>query len=119
MKIDSLTIYLWQLADSLRSTFQGFTSAAAIPAVILFVASLMGYDLIEKDFLSSMRKWGRRLIIISAALGILQAMIPSSNTIAMMVVIPKIAESKVIQQDLPEMYDIAIKALKEQISPKK
>lgn len=36
----------------------------------------------------------------------------------MMVVIPKLAESKVVQQDLPEVYDLALKALKEQLTHK-
>lgn len=45
-------------------------------------------------------------------------LMPSSKTIAMMVIIPKLAESKALQQDIPELYDLALKSLKEQITPK-
>jgi hypothetical protein len=48
----------------------------------------------------------------------LHCIIPSSKTIAMMVVIQKIAESRVIQQYLPELYESAISALKESLKPK-
>jgi len=33
-----------------------------------------------------------------------------------MVVIPEIAHSKVVQQDLPDIYDAAVKTLKEQLA---
>ena len=46
-------------------------------------------------------------------------LIPTSNTIAMMVVIPEIAKSKVIQTDLPDLYNAAVSALKAAIAPEK
>jgi len=52
-----------------------------------------------------------------AALALLAtALLPSSRTIAAMYVLPRIAESRVIQTDLPELYDMAIGALKDQLS---
>ena len=64
-------------------------------------------------------KWAKRLPFGAMVLWVLFALTPSSKTIAMMVVIPKIVDSKVVQQDLPEIYDLALKALKEQLTPKK
>jgi hypothetical protein len=34
----------------------------------------------------------------------------------MMVVIPEIAKSKMMQQDLPDIYNAAVKALKDQLT---
>lgn len=42
----------------------------------------------------------------------LAAFIPSKNAVAMMYVIPAIAKSKVVQEDIPEIYNAAIEALK-------
>ena len=46
---------------------------------------------------------------------ILSVFTPSSKTLAMMVVIPEIAHSKVVQQDLPDIYNAAVEALKSQL----
>ena len=49
--------------------------------------------------------------IVALSLSV-NALVPSSKTVAMMVVIPAIAQSKVVQKDLPDIYDIAVTALK-------
>ena len=54
-----------------------------------------------------------------AATLIVHMMLPSSKTVAMMVVVPAISQSKAIQQDLPDIYNMAIDALKAQLTPKK
>lgn len=43
---------------------------------------------------------------------------PSSKTIAMMYVIPKLADSEVIKKDVPEMYEMAKEALREYVGKK-
>lgn len=41
--------------------------------------------------------------------------IPSSKSIAMIYIVPKVLESKVIAEDLPELYTLAKEAMKEYI----
>ena len=50
---------------------------------------------------------------------LLRLAMPDSKTVAMMVVIPQIVESKVIQQDVPELYNAAVEALKEKLTIEK
>ncbi len=46
----------------------------------------------------------------------LAVFLPSSNTFAAMVVIPRITESEAIQKDLPELYKAAVEKLKEELA---
>ena len=48
---------------------------------------------------------------IVALLGVI--FIPTSKEMAMIYVVPHIAESQVIKQDVPELYDLGINALKD------
>jgi hypothetical protein len=42
---------------------------------------------------------------------------PSSKTFALMVVLPRLADSQFIQKDAPDIYKLAIDALKKQLQP--
>lgn len=116
MNITPLTIYLWQITDKIITS--SFVFAVILGLAVLF--SVIFYCVSKSDgddgaaelliFKASIMPF-----ILSLAMTVL---LPSSKTIAMMVVIPKIAESKVIQQDLPDIYNAAIKSLKEQLAEK-
>jgi hypothetical protein len=45
------------------------------------------------------------------------AFIPSTKTVAAAVIAPAIVNSKIVQQDIPELYNIGIERLKEAIKP--
>lgn len=114
MTLTPLTIYLWQLADQIS----GAASILALFAgAILAIVFTIGYG-IQSDFpaaapeLKAMRVISGILFPLSIAVA---AFTPSSDTVAMMVVIPQITESSVVQKDIPELYNIAIEALKKQI----
>lgn len=73
---------------------------------------------LEKTTLDACRKIGIRAVTTCVITATLAPLLPSSKTIALMYVLPEIANSKVMQQDVPELYDMAIKALKDQLSSK-
>lgn len=73
------------------------------------------YDKDKGVLAAKARNWLALIFTISSLIGLLT---PSSQTVAMMVVIPKIADSKVIQEDIPSLYEAALEALKEQIKKK-
>lgn len=122
MEITPLTIYLWQLADNVKAAGALACALITIGAIIHLVWGGMTLDSCpneeQTERARSALKIGRRLIIALAALLSLSCLLPSSNTIAMMVVIPKIADSKVIQQDVPDLYNTAVEALKDQLKKK-
>lgn len=129
MNITPLTIYLWQLADSLRSGFVGMGVAATIPTIVFCLWAAIS----DKKFSEDDKEYDERVarqrkdalpwILKLASLSIVfwSAVIfsPTSKTVAMMVIIPEIANSKVIQSDVPELYNAAVEALKQQLNGEK
>lgn len=120
MNIDATTIYLWQLADGLRLPlcFSGIISGLLLALCALFTPiSLVDEwkDDDEKKVL--LRKAVKICLSVFSISWAAFVFTPSSKTIAMMVVIPKIADSKVIQQDLPDLYNTALEALKGALKP--
>lgn len=103
MNISPLDIYLWQSADKLIV----FSVVIAVMAAALFVATLEMPDIWTAIFA------GVALVFTATAV-----LIPSSKTIAMMFVIPQIANSEIIQKDAPELFKSAIEAAKEALKPK-
>lgn len=140
MNINPLTIYLWQLADKILPILITFSVVFGVAGFILIIfhgiasadvekykarkaaeKNSDGYwddNLAEAEVIVSWSTKWRLCVSASVISLLLSGMIPSSNTIAMMAIIPKIAESKAIQQDLPDLYDAAVKALKDQLQKK-
>jgi len=120
MNITPLTIYLWQLADKLISCaelFSFFLGFAVVIAVIGFIAVL------ADDCDDQLKTFSARILIVvsiffSLAISLV-TFVPSSKTVAMMVIIPEIANSKVLQQDAPDIYNAAVEALKGALVPEK
>lgn len=110
-------IYLWQQADTVICIL-------AVPSwITVIVASVIwfvfgAHSPICEDFKLT-AKSALKAIKIALPVALLAALIPSSKTIAMMVAIPAIANSEPIQKDLPELYQLAKEAIKEQLLPKK
>lgn len=136
MNISPLTIYLWQLADKLDTPMSVLSSISGVSALIMFIILMVqshcvGYykakntahgnyadDLGGAEaVVALLRPWMRRTLGIFFVSFSLVTFVPSSNTIAMMIIVPKIADSKVIQHDLPDVYNAAISALKAAITP--
>lgn len=115
MNISPFAIYLWQLVDELRYSFDFAALAMVIVGGIALLIAIMEEQ--EKDHFVMI--WAKRIFQIGIGFCIFGTFIPSSKTIAMMVVIPEITHSKAVEKDLPELYDLAMKALKEQLAPKK
>lgn len=137
MNISPLTIYLWQLADRITVPFAAVSVLLAIISVVLFMVhvsnSADAAKYAAKNEKSSNGSWFEKLreaeayrdssikFLKKTLCGFLLSLVvttfaPSSHTIAMMVIIPEIAHSKVVQQDLPDIYNAAVKALKDQLA---
>lgn len=140
MNITPLTIYFWQLADRISPCFLTFSILFGIASIILMIihacwcADLSDYKAKKKNNSERENYWDddiakhetlvkwtakwKLFLPVSIVLGFLSALSPCSNTIAMMVVIPEIAKSKMMQQDLPDIYNAAVQALKDQLQKK-
>ena len=112
-------IYLWTRLDSICVVL---SLGAIFLGIALIVCGLLwSFNKIDDYGDDDSKKLGRGfkrclvwfLIFLFPAL-----LVPSSKEFAMMYVLPKIADSKVIQKDLPELYDMAIGELKDMIKQK-
>ena len=113
---------LWQQADSLNALFELISIPFWAAGFTGTFATTVGIHL-QSDETSIKRARKLRIWAVGAlAVGVLSSLvavaIPSSKTIAMMVAIPAIANSEPIQKDIPELYQLAKDALKEQITGK-
>jgi basic membrane lipoprotein Med (substrate-binding protein (PBP1-ABC) superfamily) len=109
MTISPWTIYLFGIADSIRSSLQ---FAVFIGVVVSFIYSF--FTACDGEFKGRTLS---KIAIPTFLVGVCAALMPSSKTIAMMVVIPAIVNSEPIQKDLPDLYRLGVDALKEQIKP--
>lgn len=117
MTITPATLYWITRLDGINimcsmSAFIGFF-VIGITTAIYFTASVDTYS----DEAPAITKVCKRIIKIFitpwiiALLGLL--FVPSSKEMAMIYVVPNITESQVVKQDIPEIYDLGVKALKD------
>ncbi len=116
MNISPFFIYSWQLADKLIQASTIICMLALIAAILAFTVGSAVIDMHPESerAIKSLRKNSLRSGLAALLVWVFT---PSSNTVAMMVVIPEISKSQVIQKDLPELYSIAIEALKSGLKP--
>jgi hypothetical protein len=66
----------------------------------------------EKD-IKVIKKYTKTSGILGLFFTILTVLTPTSKEMAMIYVVPHLAESQVVKQDIPEVYDLGVKALKD------
>lgn len=66
----------------------------------------------EKD-IKVIKKYTKISGILVLFFTILTVLTPTSKEMAMIYVVPHLAESQVVKQDIPEVYDLGVKALKD------
>jgi uncharacterized membrane protein YkvI len=110
----TLIIYIWGLLDSLRTVLIG---AAVLPVAIVVFLALCSMGEVFDDLENWNKKWVKRGIWTTALSTIFACLLPSSNTFAAMVIVPRIIESEMIQKDMPEVYKAAKDRLLESLKP--
>ena len=120
MTITPFQIYLWQQLDQIIDVINGSLIIGIIVTIIgAFLWFMFDHDISESTH-ASIKKYVFRLHIpLLIFLTISKCLLPSSKTCAMIIAVPAIIDSKPIQKDLPEIYDMAVNALKEQFKTDK
>ena len=73
-------------------------------------------DVYEHKTMGGVLKW----LIPVWLIGIIGTLfVPTSKQMAMIYVVPQITESQVVKQDIPELYDLGINALKDWLKKNK
>ena len=115
MTITPTMMYWFTRLDGLHTFFcvgTFFTTIAFIFILGFFIASKFDDSCEEpiKKLMSSLFKiitpvW---LLFLSGVL-----FVPTTKEMAMIYVVPQLTESQVVKQDIPELYDLGVNALKE------
>lgn len=110
MTLTPFTVYLIMQADNVCGLFVGLTILSGSAGLILGIARA------AEDYIAKTRVYVTvATIFVIGLLGI--AAMPSTKTLAAMFVVPALANSDFIKKDAPELYDLAIGKLKEQLKP--
>ena len=112
--MNTLLLYVWLKLD-LLCTLSILSVAGSF--ILMFFLSLMitfeDMDNSHSHFIFLLRRYS--VITFFIALPFL-IFLPTSKQFAIMYVVPKVAESEIIQKDIPEIYDMAVLGLKKKLS---
>lgn len=124
MNISYGLIYWITRLDKLNNVFEFVLLLGGMALLMLTIAYVISstskdYDDESKTVNTFSRKWLKILFFpwIFSLLGI--TFIPTSKEMAMIYVVPNIAESQVVKQDIPEIYDLGVNALKDWLKKNK
>jgi len=124
MTISPFTVYLVMQADEVCTAFFLASIISPVGAAALFAMYHMDSykrtsplykderDQVE-SYLSTLLRWAKRLSVLSAVSLPLAVLLPSTKTLAAMIIVPAIVNSDAIQKDVPEIYELAKDRLKE------
>ena len=121
MTISPFYVYLWGQVESIASFMNGLGWIIFILALFIgFVTMLSSTDIAKQEggekMLSVLLSVTLGLVVVSGGVWGVEALIPNKKTMAAMFIVPAIVNSKPIQQDLPEIYNLAMQKLKEELS---
>ena len=108
--ITPLNIYLIMQADKISSALFTISTIAIVAVILAFV-----WHDVNRDCYGNQGKINpitKSMITGIIATFLLATAIPSTKTLCMMYALPAIVNSKVVQNDFPELYDIALQATK-------
>lgn len=91
----------------------------AIIAVFSIIAFTIGFIMLiasldcNDEYCEAGKKITKATGIIATLALTIGLFVPTSKEMAMIYVVPHLAESQVVKQDIPEVYDLGVKALKD------
>lgn len=119
MTLSPFIIYLWGITDAIGHVFEFLAVGSVILMTVFGIITIAAHaDKCEE--IAKLFRWPLFCSVIAALIFVpIQSLIPSSKTVALMVVVPAILNSEPIQKDLPEIYRMAKDALKQILTPTK
>jgi len=112
------TIYLWTRLDTIVDVLEILWVCALIVVIGAWFITGMQCITEGEDEYKLGKRATKKFFWWIVLLGALIVVVPTSKEFAMIYVIPKVANSQVIQKDVPELYQMAVDALKEKLVEK-
>lgn len=118
MTITPSMMYWFTRLDGINGFFEATMILTCLAGLVFFVITIYLFleeGLPEKDdegliLVKRAWRWWFTVLAISTLGAIF---IPTSKQMAMIYVVPSITESQVVKQDIPELYDLGVDALKD------
>ena len=108
--------------DDFCTLFKVFVFLTGIFSVVVAISSAVKaanvYDDDDRKFVETTKKYFFRSAILTIILALIIALLPSTKQMAMIKVLPKIANSEIVGEmsaDAKEIYRMGIKAIKESL----
>ena len=104
-------MYWFTRLDSINCAFGVLLTISAVWFIVTLIAFGINepYDDDRKPYMRSF-KWSAWIFITAS---ITSVFVPTTKEMAMIYVVPQITESQVVKQDIPELYDLGVNALKD------
>lgn len=114
MTITPAIMYWFTRLDEITNLFQ-IVTIVGVPVLVFLSVFYWGTgdntgDMYEHKTVGGIIKWLVPIWLFSL-IGLL--FVPTSKQMAMIYVVPQITESQVVKQDIPELYDLGVNALKD------
>ena len=114
--MNAWTIYWILQLDSINSAF--FVCPFLTLGAIAFIAFVSDGEAVFDESEKRFYKWPKVVSGICAVMLFISIFIPSTKTMAAMVVIPAIANNETIRKESGELYDLAKQALRDAVTDK-
>lgn len=122
-EITSSTLYWVTRLDGIKGALVfcqllcGGVTAVAVYLAFCFKIDSVTYSIKASDSrIPQALKWAQRGIGAFTLSIVLYVLTPTTTEMAAIVVLPQIAQSKMVQQDMPELYSLAVAGVKRALS---
>lgn len=123
MTLSYSLMYWFTRLDGLNSLFAIYAFFAGVALLFLTIFCIIASCDKDDPDAATYHKIFKKIINILILPWIISLLglvfLPTSKEMAMIYVVPNIAESQVIKQDIPEIYDLGVDALKDWLKDKK
>lgn len=108
-------VYFISKAAQIQECTIGIGAITGVVSILMIMGFFEGVSSKAEKYMSKLLKFTIPVSILFLLIG---GLMPDGKTIALMYVAPKLAESDIIKRDVPEVYQMALEKLKEQLAPK-
>lgn len=113
--MSSWTVYWILQLDAIHDTAMCFAILFGFAGLILSGVYISAKFENEKELCNLVKPYRNICIVFVIILIPLTTLLPTTRTACAIYLVPRIVESKVIQEDLPEIYNLAVERLKTEL----
>ena len=110
-------IYWVTRLDEIKGALFALLLLCVVVTILAVCIAAGDYEMKKEDSrVPQALKWVRNGFGAYLLVKILYVLTPTTNEMAAIVVLPQIAQSKMVQQDMPELYSLAVEGVKRALS---